>query len=41
MYVFLKALFNDESGKPTALTFDRFTEKLSSIKSIKLANDLR
>lgn len=38
MYEFLKTLFNDESGKPTALTFDQLTEKLSSAKDIKLVN---
>ncbi len=38
MYEFLKALFNDESGNPSALTFDQLTEKLSSAKDIKLAN---
>jgi len=38
MYEFLKALFNDENGNPTAITFDQLTEKLSSAKDIKLAN---
>lgn len=38
MYEFLKALFNDESGNPTSLTFDQLTEKLSASTDIKLAN---
>ena len=38
MYEFLKALFNDESGNPTSLTFDQLSEKLSSVKDIKLVN---
>ena len=38
MYEFLKALFNDESGNPTSLTFDQLSEKLSSAKDIKLVN---
>jgi len=38
MYEFLKALFNDEGGNPTALTFDQLSEKLSSAKDIKLVN---
>ena len=38
MYEFLKALFNDESGNPTSLTFDQLTERLSAATDIKLAN---
>lgn len=38
MYEFLKALFNDESGNPTSLTFDQLSEKLSSATDIKLVN---
>ena len=38
MYEFLKALFNDESGNPTSLTFDQLTERLSATTDIKLAN---
>ena len=38
MYEFLKALFNDKDGNPTALTFDQLSEKLSAAKDIKLVN---
>lgn len=38
MYEYLKALFNDKDGNPTALTFDQLSEKLSAAKDIKLVN---
>ena len=38
MYEFLKALFNEHDGNPTALTFDQLSEKLSAATDMKLVN---
>lgn len=37
MYEYLKALFGDDKGQPTALTFEQFVERLGS-SEVKLAN---